>query len=72
MFRLKTDQREMESVLSLKMLAVLVLVLLVSSMNEGRIVSKCELKTHLEAAQIQGMKAMGNSMTIEHLIARRE
>ncbi|XP_057183403.1 uncharacterized protein wu:fj19g03 [Triplophysa rosa] len=57
----------MESVLSLKMLA---LVLLVSSMNEGRIVSKCELKTYLEAAQFQVMKAMGNSMTVEHLIAR--
>lgn len=40
----------MKNVLSLKMLGVLAVVLLVSSMNEGRIVGKCELKAQLAAA----------------------
>ncbi len=39
-------QREMK----VKMLAVLALVLLVSGASEGRILSKCELKSQLEAA----------------------
>ncbi|XP_073670440.1 uncharacterized protein [Paramisgurnus dabryanus] len=40
----------MEKALPLKILAVLRLVLLGSNVNEGRIVSKCELKAQLEAA----------------------
>ncbi|XP_048052013.1 uncharacterized protein LOC125271804 isoform X2 [Megalobrama amblycephala] len=40
----------MKSVLSVKMLAALALVLLVSSVTEGRILSKCELKDKLKAA----------------------
>ncbi|XP_051559947.1 uncharacterized protein LOC127444560 [Myxocyprinus asiaticus] len=40
----------MKSVLSVKILAVLALVLLASSVSEGRILSKCELKAQLEAA----------------------
>ncbi|XP_052402399.1 uncharacterized protein LOC127949338 [Carassius gibelio] len=36
--------------MKVKMLAVLALVLLVSSATEGRILSKCELKSQLEAA----------------------
>ncbi|KAK7161199.1 hypothetical protein R3I94_004013 [Phoxinus phoxinus] len=43
----------MKSVLSMKMLAALALVLLVSSATEGRILSKCELKAQLEAG-LQG------------------
>ncbi|KAI7810852.1 NUT family member 2E-like [Triplophysa rosa] len=57
----------MESVLPLKMLGVLALVLLVSSMNEGRLLSKCELKAQLEAAQFQ---VVPDNMTVEDLIAR--
>ncbi|XP_067261123.1 uncharacterized protein [Chanodichthys erythropterus] len=40
----------MKSVLSVKMLAAFTLVLLVSSVTEGRILSKCELKDKLKAA----------------------
>ncbi|XP_051983396.1 uncharacterized protein LOC127644311 [Xyrauchen texanus] len=40
----------MESVLSVKMYAVFALVLLASSVSDGRILSKCELKAQLEAA----------------------
>nr|XP_055060330.1 uncharacterized protein LOC129444022 [Misgurnus anguillicaudatus] len=40
----------MEKALPLKILAVLGFVLLGSSVNEGRIVSKCELKAQLDAA----------------------
>ncbi|XP_051993867.1 uncharacterized protein LOC127651869 [Xyrauchen texanus] len=40
----------MESVLSVKIWAMLALVLLASSVSEGRILSKCELKAQLEAA----------------------
>ncbi|TRY92132.1 hypothetical protein DNTS_031448 [Danionella cerebrum] len=40
----------MKTNLSVKMLAGLALVLLVSSITEGRIVGKCELKARLEAA----------------------
>ncbi|XDV15754.1 hypothetical protein PO909_015763 [Leuciscus waleckii] len=43
----------MKSVLPVKMLSALALVLLVSSATEGRILSKCELKAELEAAQIK-------------------
>nr|XP_055062587.1 uncharacterized protein wu:fj19g03 [Misgurnus anguillicaudatus] len=60
----------MESVSSLKMLAVLALVLLVSSVNEGRILTKCELKAQLEAAQFQVVKTMGKDKTVEDLIAK--
>ncbi|KAI7811369.1 uncharacterized protein LOC130553519 isoform X2 [Triplophysa rosa] len=42
----------------LKMLGVLALVLLVSTMNEGRIVSKCELKAQLDA--VFGANMTGN------------
>jgi len=55
-----------------KMLAALALVLLVSSATEGRILRKCELKKQLEAAQIQVPEAMGDKMTVDDLIARRE
>ncbi|XP_051559088.1 uncharacterized protein LOC127444003 [Myxocyprinus asiaticus] len=40
----------MESVLSVKMCAVFALVLLASSVSDGWILSKCELKAQLEAA----------------------
>ncbi|XP_067298704.1 uncharacterized protein DDB_G0282077-like [Pseudorasbora parva] len=40
----------MKSVLPVKMLSVLALVLLVFSVTEGRILSKCELKAQIEAA----------------------
>ncbi|CAM4471344.1 unnamed protein product [Leuciscus chuanchicus] len=52
------------------MLAALALVLLVSSATEGRILSKCELKAELEAAQIKVTEAMGDKMTVDDLIAR--
>ncbi|XP_055062666.2 uncharacterized protein [Misgurnus anguillicaudatus] len=54
----------MERVHSLKMLAVLALVLLVSSVN-GRIMTKCELKAQLDAAQIY----VPDNMILENLIA---
>ncbi|KAK7165733.1 hypothetical protein R3I93_005724 [Phoxinus phoxinus] len=60
----------MKSVLPVKMLAALALVLLVSSATEGRVLSKCELKEQLEAAQIQVIRAMGDNMTVNDLIAR--
>ncbi|XP_056090304.1 lysozyme C-like [Rhinichthys klamathensis goyatoka] len=60
----------MKSVLSVKMLAALALVLLVSSATEGRILRKCELKKQLEEAQIQVIRAMGDKMTVDDLIAR--
>jgi len=41
------------------MLAVLVLVLLLSSVIEGRIFSKCELKAKLEAARLHEIKGVG-------------
>lgn len=59
----------MESVLPLKMLGVLALVLLVPSMNEGRILSKCDLKAQLEATEFQ---VVPDNMTVEDLIAKRE
>ncbi|CAM4471383.1 unnamed protein product [Leuciscus chuanchicus] len=52
------------------MLSALALVLLVSSATEGRILSKCELKAELEAAQIKMIRAMGDKMTVDDLIAR--
>ncbi|KAK7161171.1 hypothetical protein R3I94_003990 [Phoxinus phoxinus] len=52
------------------MLAVLALVLLVSSATEGRILSKCELKERLEAAQVQVIRATGDNMTVDKFIAR--
>ncbi|XP_048051987.1 uncharacterized protein wu:fj19g03 isoform X2 [Megalobrama amblycephala] len=52
------------------MLAALALVLLVFSVTEGRILSKCELKEQLEAAQIQQIRAMGDTTTVDKLIAR--
>ncbi|XP_048051441.1 uncharacterized protein LOC125271408 isoform X2 [Megalobrama amblycephala] len=60
----------MKSVLSVKMLAALALVLLVSSAVEGRILSKCELKAQLDAAQFQQITAMGEKITMDNLIAR--
>ncbi|XP_065151312.2 uncharacterized protein [Paramisgurnus dabryanus] len=54
----------MERVHSLKMLAVLALVLLVSSVN-GRFLTKCELKAQLDAAQIH----VPDNMTLKNLIA---
>ncbi|XP_077102015.1 alpha-lactalbumin-like [Siphateles boraxobius] len=60
----------MKSVLRVKMLSALALVLLVFSATEGRILSKCELKTELEAGQIQVIRAMGDKMTMDDLIAR--
>lgn len=62
----------MKSVLSVKMLAVLPLVLLVSSVTEGRIMSKCELKAKLEAARFQDFKVMGEKLSTKDLVARRE
>ncbi|KAK7165708.1 hypothetical protein R3I93_005704 [Phoxinus phoxinus] len=58
------------TVLPLKMLAVLALVLLVSSATEGRILSKCELKERLEAAQVQVIRATGDKTTVDKFIAR--
>ncbi|CAM4470254.1 unnamed protein product [Leuciscus chuanchicus] len=52
------------------MLSALALVLLVSSATEGRILSKCELKAQLEAAQIQETEAMGDKTTVDKFIAR--
>ncbi|XP_067298702.1 lysozyme C-3-like [Pseudorasbora parva] len=60
----------MKSVLPVKMLAVLALVLLVFSATEGRVLSKCELKAQLDAAQFQVIRAMGEKMTVDDLIAR--
>ncbi|XP_067298703.1 uncharacterized protein [Pseudorasbora parva] len=60
----------MKSVLPVKMLAVLALVLLVFSATEGRILSKCELKAQLDAAQFQVIPAMGEKINVSHLIAR--
>ncbi|XP_048051438.1 lysozyme C, milk isozyme-like [Megalobrama amblycephala] len=60
----------MKSVLSVKMLAALALVLLVFGATDGRILSKCELKEQLEAAQIPVIRAMGNKMTVDDLIAK--
>ncbi|XP_016145394.1 lysozyme C, milk isozyme-like [Sinocyclocheilus grahami] len=53
-----------------KMLAAFALVFLVSSVTEGRIISKCELKEKLEASQIQVIRAMGDKMTRNDLNAR--
>ncbi len=60
------------SILSVKMLAALVLVLLVSSVTEGRIMSKCELKEQLEVYQIQVIRSIGDKTTVDKLITRRE
>ncbi|XP_016361911.1 lysozyme C-like [Sinocyclocheilus anshuiensis] len=60
----------MKSVNPVKMLAAFALGFLVSSVTEGRIISKCELKEQLEAAQIQVIRAMGDKMTVNDLNAR--
>ncbi|KTF76123.1 hypothetical protein cypCar_00038118 [Cyprinus carpio] len=60
----------MKSVNAVKMLAVFALVFLVSSVTEGLIISKCELKEKLEATQIQVIRAMGDKMTVNDLNAR--
>lgn len=51
------------------MLAVLALVLLACDLNEGLILSKCNLKAQLEAAQFQEVL---DNMTVQDLIAGRE
>ncbi|KAA0721893.1 Alpha-lactalbumin Lactose synthase B protein [Triplophysa tibetana] len=61
------EYRKMESVLPLKMLGVLALVLLVPSMSEGLILSKCDLKAQLEAAEFA---VVPDNMTVEDLIAK--
>ncbi|XP_017209867.1 lysozyme C-2-like [Danio rerio] len=60
----------MKSALSVKMLCALALLLLVFRATEARIVSKCELKERLEAAQIKVIRAMGDKMTVGELISR--
>ncbi|KAL0202876.1 hypothetical protein M9458_000894 [Cirrhinus mrigala] len=60
----------MKSVNPVKMLAALAMVFLVSSVTEGRIISKCELKEKVEAAQIEVIRAMGDKMTQTELTAR--
>ncbi|KAL1281756.1 hypothetical protein QQF64_000559 [Cirrhinus molitorella] len=52
------------------MLVALALVFLVSSVTQGRIISKCELKEKVEAAQIEVIRAMGDKMTPNELTAR--
>ncbi|XP_026118682.1 uncharacterized protein LOC113097628 [Carassius auratus] len=52
------------------MLAALVLVLLVFSVTEGRIMSKCELKEQLEASQIEVIRSIGDQTTKDKHIAR--
>ncbi|XP_051561144.1 uncharacterized protein wu:fj19g03 isoform X2 [Myxocyprinus asiaticus] len=52
------------------MLAVLTLVLLASSVIEGWVLSKCELKNHLEDTQFKVIQGMGINLTVEDLIAR--
>ncbi|XP_052402014.1 uncharacterized protein wu:fj19g03 [Carassius gibelio] len=52
------------------MLAALVLVLLVFSVTEGRIMSKCELKEQLEASQIQVFRSIGDQTTKDKHITR--
>lgn len=62
----------MKSINPVKMLAVLALVLLVSSVIEGRIFRKCELKAKLEAARLQEIKVMGEKLDRKDIVARRE
>lgn len=64
-----SEQREMKTILSMKML---LLVLLVSSLTEGRIMSKCDLKAKLEGARFQDIKFMGEKLSGKDLVARRE
>lgn len=59
----------MKSILSIKML---LLVLLVSSLTEGRIMRKCDLKAMLEVARFQDFKFMGEKFSEKDLVARRE
>ncbi len=59
----------MKSILSMKML---LLVLLVSSLTEGRIMNKCNLKGMLEAARFQDFKFMGEKLSEKDLVARRK
>ncbi|XP_026128168.1 sperm acrosome-associated protein 5 [Carassius auratus] len=60
----------MKSVNAVKMLGAFALVFLLSSVTEGRIISKCELKEQLETTQIQVIRAMGDKMTVNDLNAR--
>ncbi|XP_050961815.1 arp2/3 complex-activating protein rickA-like [Labeo rohita] len=57
----------MKSNLAVKMLP---LVLLVSSVTDGRTMNKCELKAKLEAAQFQDIMVMGEKLSGKDLVAR--
>ncbi|XP_016396315.1 wiskott-Aldrich syndrome protein homolog 1 [Sinocyclocheilus rhinocerous] len=60
----------MKSANPVKMLAAFALVLLVFSVTEGRIMNKCELKAQLDAAQLQQITVMEETITVNSLIAR--
>ncbi|XP_016361940.1 uncharacterized protein LOC107703730 [Sinocyclocheilus anshuiensis] len=60
----------MKSVNPVKMLAAFALALLVSSVTEGRILNKCELKAQLDAAQFQQITVMEETITVNSLITR--
>ncbi|XP_052401011.1 uncharacterized protein LOC127948563 isoform X8 [Carassius gibelio] len=60
----------MKSANPVKMLVVVALVLLVFSVTEGRIINKCELKARLDAAQLQQITVMEETITVNSLIAR--
>ncbi|XP_073697607.1 uncharacterized protein [Garra rufa] len=52
------------------MLAAFALVLLVSSVTEGWIIDKCELKAKLDAAQFQQITLKNETITVNSLITR--
>ncbi|XP_052399682.1 uncharacterized protein LOC127946877 [Carassius gibelio] len=60
----------MKSVNAVKMLSAFALALLVSSVTEGRTISKCELKAKLDAAQFQQITVMKETITVNSLIIR--
>ncbi|XP_043102323.1 vegetative cell wall protein gp1 [Puntigrus tetrazona] len=60
----------MKSATPVKMLAAFALLLLVFSGTEGRIMNKCELKAKLDAAQLQQITVMEETITVKSLIAR--
>ncbi|XP_056312455.1 uncharacterized protein LOC130224462 [Danio aesculapii] len=60
----------MKSITPVKMLSACALLLLAFSVTDGLIMTKCELKAKLDAAQFQQIIANGEKIPVNNLIAR--
>ncbi|XP_003197783.1 uncharacterized protein [Danio rerio] len=60
----------MKSITPVKMLSACALILLAFSVTDGLIMTKCELKAKLDAAQFQQIMANGQKIPVNNLIAR--